>query len=65
MAAEFGVPFLGRVPLDPAIAAAAERGASLFDDAHTGHDAGAGGAGASYAAVRAVVDGVRAAIGEA
>jgi hypothetical protein len=58
------VPFLGRVPLDPAIAAAAERGASLFDDAHTAH-AGAGGKGASYAAVRAVVDGVRAAIGEA
>jgi len=65
MCADHGVPFLGRVPLDPAIAAAAERGASLFDDAHTGHDAGAGGSGAAYAAVRAVVDGVRAAIGEA
>ena len=64
MCADHGVPFLGRVPLDPAIAAAAERGASLFDDAHTAH-AGAGGTGASYAAVRAVVDGVRAAIGEA
>ena len=29
MCADHGVPFLGRVPLDPAIAAAAERGASL------------------------------------
>ena len=32
---------------------------------HVGGEEGAGGAGASYAAVRAVVDGVRAAIGEA
>ena len=64
MCADRGVPFLGRVPLDPAIAAAAERGASLFDDdAHTSDAANVGNS-ASYAAVRAVVDGVRAAVGE-
>lgn len=64
MCADHGVPFLGRVPLDPAIAAAAERGASLFDDdAHASDEANVGNS-ASYAAVRAVVDGVRAAVGE-
>ena len=63
LAADFGVPFLGRVPLDPAIAAAAERGASLFEDARD-LDPGGVETSASYAAVRAVVDGVRAAVGE-
>lgn len=63
MCADRGVPFLGRVPLDPAIAAAAERGASLFEDARD-LDPGGVEKSASYAAVRAVVDGVRAAVGE-
>ena len=58
MCADFSVPFLGRVPLDPAIAAAAERGASLFDEDTFEK-------GAAFAAVRAVVNRVRAAVGEA
>ena len=58
MCADFAVPFLGRVPLDPAIAAAAERGASLFDEDTFEK-------GAAFAAVRAVVNRVRAAVGEA
>ena len=58
MCADHGVPFLGRVPLDPAIAAAAERGASLFDEDSFEK-------GAAFAAVRAVVNRVRAAVGEA
>jgi Mrp family chromosome partitioning ATPase len=58
MCADFAVPFLGRVPLDPAIAAAAERGASLFDEDSFEK-------GAAFAAVRAVVNRVRAAVGEA
>ena len=58
MCADFSVPFLGRVPLDPAIAAAAERGASLFDEDNLEK-------GAAFAAVRAVVNRVRAAVGEA
>jgi Mrp family chromosome partitioning ATPase len=58
MCADFSVPFLGRVPLDPAIAAAAERGASVFDEDSFEK-------GAAFAAVRAVVNRVRAAVGEA
>ena len=57
MCADFSVPFLGRVPLDPAIAAAAERGASLFDEDDFEKSA-------AFAAVRAVVNRVRAAVGE-
>jgi len=32
MAADMGVPFLGRVPLDPALGLAAEAGRSAFAD---------------------------------
>ena len=60
MCADAGVPFLGRVPLDPRVAAAGERGASILDG--FGEDeSGAGGAPARRA-VRAVVEGVKKAL---
>ena len=43
MAAELGVPFLGKVPLDPELSRAAEEGRSLFDH----HGGGGGGAQSS------------------
>lgn len=48
MAKEMGVPFLGRVPLDPALAVASESGASLFDEAKGGT--------AAAPAVKAIVE---------
>ena len=54
MCADYGVPFLGKVPLDPLIAQAAEKGLSLFDET-TEHSP-------SYSAVKRVVDGVRKAL---
>lgn len=33
MAESMGVPFLGKVPLDPALSRAAEEGRSVFEDA--------------------------------
>jgi Mrp family chromosome partitioning ATPase len=64
MCADAGVPFLGRVPLDPRVAAAGERGASILDgcsDDESGAGDGAGGAPARRA-VRAVVEGVKKAL---
>lgn len=60
MCAVAGVPFLGRVPLDPALAAAAEQGRSLFDIADDGEtDSGAVPGltnSPSYGAVKDIVD---------
>mmetsp|Transcript_20471 Transcript_20471/g.51031 ORF Transcript_20471/g.51031 Transcript_20471/m.51031 type:complete len:389 (-) Transcript_20471:196-1362(-) len=65
MCEQAGVPFLGRVPLDPAIAAAADQGRSLFPS--TGEtDAGGslaeedmmGTKSTSFVAVNAIVEGV-------
>ena len=62
MCADAGVPFLGRVPLDPRVAAAGERGASILDGfGEDESEAGAGGAPARRA-VRAVVEGVKKAL---
>lgn len=52
-----GVPFLGKVPLDPGITAAAEEGRSIFAK-------GSGVLAASAGAVRSVVDGVVKAVGD-
>ena len=54
------VPFLGRVPLDPGIAAAAENGRSLFSDA----DGVEFQTSTSFSAIRSVIDGVLSALGE-
>ena len=54
MCADHGVPFLGKVPLDPSIALAGEKGQSLFD-ASTNQSP-------SFQAVKRVVDGVRKAL---
>jgi Mrp family chromosome partitioning ATPase len=58
LAEAMSVPFLGQVPLDPQLSRAAEEGRSAFE--------GAGGAGRSGAlpALRTVIDGVLAAVGE-
>ena len=63
MCEEAGVRFLGKVPLDPAIAAAAEEGRSLFPDVADVDKEGTSSAtvvevSASFLAVKAVVDGV-------
>jgi Mrp family chromosome partitioning ATPase len=55
MCAQFNVPFLGKVPLDPAISKAAEHGKSVFDPELRVASAGA---------VAAIVAGVIAAAGE-
>lgn len=49
MAAEMGVPFLGRVPLDPALAVASESGVSVFNEA-------TGAAAAAAPAIKAIVE---------
>ena len=54
MCGDHGVPFLGKVPLDPSIALAGEKGQSLFD-ASTNQSP-------SFQAVKRVVDGVRKAL---
>jgi Mrp family chromosome partitioning ATPase len=58
MCEQAGVPFLGRVPLDPSIAAAAEQGRSLFADADAGDGEERVMNSPSFAAVKAIVDGV-------
>ena len=57
MCEQAGVPFLGRVPLDPSIAAAAEQGRSIFPDPEAA-DATDVVDSASFAAVCSIVDGV-------
>ena len=60
MCEQAGVPFLGRVPLDPSIAAAAEQGRSIFPDpdAAEATDATDVVNSTSFAAVCSIVDGV-------
>ncbi len=58
MAQDLGVPFLGRVPLDPELSRAAEEGRALAQDA------GAGSNAPSRRALAAVIDGLLAALGE-
>ena len=55
MCAQMSVPFLGKVPLDPAISKAAELGKSVFDPELRV---------ASASAVASVVDGVIGAVGD-
>lgn len=58
LAMSMGVPFLGQVPLDPALSRAAEEGRSAFEGA------GAAGRTGALPALRTVIDAVLAAVGE-
>ncbi len=60
MCHDMGVPLLGRVPLDPALGAAAEQGRSVFPQAaeagEAGHDAGTPGGLLCLGALLDIVD---------
>ena len=56
MASDMAVPFLGRVPLDPALGRACEEGRSIFEEGAAGAGAGAGDGGGSAAALQAIID---------
>ncbi|GAB4823469.1 hypothetical protein N2152v2_010515 [Parachlorella kessleri] len=68
MAQDMGVPFLGRVPLDPALSRAAEEGRSVFDDPQqaqqNGGKAQAGQVVPGRAAVAASAPALQAIIGQ-
>ncbi|EFN55480.1 hypothetical protein CHLNCDRAFT_23038 [Chlorella variabilis] len=66
MAADMQVPFLGSVPLDSALSKACEEGRSVFETAGADGSASGGGGGSSSApALRAIIDKLLAATGEA
>jgi len=67
LAGACGVPFLGRVPMDPTLGAACEQGASVFgdiDDLLDGAPPAAAAASASASAMESIFAGVLASFGE-
>lgn len=62
LARAMGVPFLGKVPLDPQLSCAAEEGRSAFDADKAGVPAGM--STGALPALRSVIDAILAAVGE-